>query len=78
MALTYILGQFLNVFIPSAVGLAMLLLVALYPVLVEIGCTPVSVAAVLATTACLDLGPASGASNKAAEVIGIDVASYFI
>ncbi|WEM45199.1 C4-dicarboxylate transporter DcuC (plasmid) [Photobacterium sp. DA100] len=78
LALTYILGQFLNVFIPSAVGLAMLLLVALYPVLVGIGCTPASVAAVLATTACLDLGPASGASNKAAEVIGIDAASYFI
>ena len=78
LALAYILGQFLNVFIPSAVGLAMLLLVALYPVLVSIGCTPASVAAVLATTACLDLGPASGASNKAAEVIGIDAASYFV
>lgn len=78
LALAYILGQFLNVFIPSAVGLAMLLLVALYPVLVNIGCTPASVAAVLATTACLDLGPASGASNKAAEVIGIDAASYFV
>lgn len=78
LALAYILGQFLNVFIPSAVGLAMLLLVALYPVLVGIGCTPASVAAVLATTSCLDLGPASGASNKAAEVIGIDAASYFV
>ncbi|MCY9865271.1 C4-dicarboxylate transporter DcuC [Vibrio coralliirubri] len=78
LAIAYILGQFLNVFIPSAVGLAMLLLVALYPVLVGIGCTPASVAAVLATTACLDLGPASGASNKAAEVIGIDAASYFV
>lgn len=78
LAFAYILGQFLNVFIPSAVGLAMLLLVALYPVLVGIGCTPASIAAVLATTACLDLGPASGASNKAAEVIGIDAASYFV
>ncbi|CAH8192652.1 C4-dicarboxylate transporter [Vibrio aestuarianus] len=78
LAFAYILGQFLNVFIPSAVGLAMLLLVALYPTLVNIGCSPASVAAVLATTACLDLGPASGASNKAAEVIGIDAASYFV
>lgn len=78
LAMAYLLGQFLNVFIPSAVGLAMLLLVALYPVLVGVGCTPSSVAAVLATTACLDLGPASGASNKAAEVIGIDAASYFV
>lgn len=78
LGLSYLLGQALNIFIPSAVGLAMLLLVALYPVLVNLGCTPASVAAVLATTACLDLGPASGASNKAAEVIGIDAASYFV
>ncbi|MGO2282158.1 MAG: C4-dicarboxylate transporter DcuC [Vibrio casei] len=78
LAIAYLVGQGLNVFIPSAVGLAMLLLVALYPVLVGIGCTPASVAAVLATTACLDLGPASGTANKAAEVIGIDAASYFI
>ncbi|UJF17936.1 C4-dicarboxylate transporter DcuC [Vibrio sp. SS-MA-C1-2] len=78
LAFTYILGQTLNIFIPSAVGLAMLLLVALYPILVGIGCNPAAVAAVLATTACLDLGPASGASNKAAEIIGIDAASYFV
>lgn len=70
LALTYIIGQILNIFIPSAVGLAMLLLVALYPVLVKIGCTPAATAAVLATTACLDLGPGSGNSNRAAEVIG--------
>lgn len=78
LGFTYIIGQVLNIFIPSAVGLAMLLLIALYPVLVSIGCTPASVAAVLATSACLDLGPASGASNKAAEIIGIDAASYFV
>lgn len=78
LALTYIIGQLINIFIPSAVGLAMLLLVALYPVLVRIGCTPAATAAVLATTACLDLGPGSGNSNRAAEVIGIDAANYFL
>ncbi|MBC7003265.1 C4-dicarboxylate transporter DcuC [Photobacterium sp. BZF1] len=78
LALTYIIGQILNIFIPSAVGLAMLLLVALYPVLVKIGCTPAATAAVLATTACLDLGPGSGNSNRAAEVIGVDAANYFV
>ena len=31
----------------------------------------------VATTGCLDLGPASSAANKAAEVSGIDVATYF-
>lgn len=78
LAFTYLLGQVLNIFIPSAVGLAMLLLVALYPVLIKVGCSPAASAAVIATTACLDLGPASGASNKAADVIGIDAATYFV
>lgn len=78
LALAYIVGQILNIFIPSAAGLALLLLVAMYPALVGAGCNPVATAAVLATTACLDLGPASGNSNKAAQVINIDEASYFI
>ncbi|MGF1697779.1 C4-dicarboxylate transporter DcuC [Vibrio lamellibrachiae] len=78
LALAYIIGQLINVFIPSATGLALLLLVAMYPVLVGVGCNPAAAAAVVATTGCLDLGPASSAVNKAAEVSGIDVATYFV
>ncbi|MGF1707034.1 C4-dicarboxylate transporter DcuC [Enterovibrio baiacu] len=77
LALAYIIGQLINIFIPSATGLALLLLVAMYPVLVGVGCNPAAAAAVVATTGCLDLGPASSAANKAAEVSGIDVATYF-
>lgn len=76
LALAYIIDQLINIFIPSATGLALLLLVAMYPVLVGVGCNPAA-AAVVATTGCLDLGPASSAANKAAEVSGIDVATYF-
>jgi DcuC family C4-dicarboxylate transporter len=50
----------------------------MYPVLVGVGCNPAASAAVVATTGCLDLGPASSAANKAAEVSGIDVATYFV
>ncbi|TFH90115.1 C4-dicarboxylate transporter DcuC [Vibrio ouci] len=78
LAMAYITGQLINIFIPSATGLALLLLVAMYPVLVGVGCNPAAAAAVVATTGCLDLGPASSAANKAAEVAGIDVATYFI
>ncbi|KLV05235.1 C4-dicarboxylate ABC transporter [Photobacterium aquae] len=77
LAMAYIIGQLINIFIPSATGLALLLLVAMYPVLVGVGCNPAAAAAVVATTGCLDLGPASSAANKAAEVSGIDVATYF-
>ncbi len=78
LAMAYIIGQLINIFIPSATGLALLLLVAMYPVLVGVGCNPAASAAVVATTGCLDLGPASSASNKAAEVAGIEVATYFV
>ena len=78
LAITYAAGQFLNIFIPSAAGLAMLLLVAIYPTLVQLGIRPVAAAAVIGTTACLDLGPASPASNVAAEVIGISPIEYFV
>lgn len=78
LALAYVVGQILNVFVPSAAGLAMLLLVALYPTLVKLGLRPVSVAAVIGTTACLDLGPASGASNVAAGVSSMAPVVYFV
>lgn len=78
LAMAYIIGQLINIFIPSATGLALLLLVAMYPILVGVGCNPAAAAAVVATTGCLDLGPASSAANKAAEVSGIDVATYFV
>ena len=78
LSITYVAGQGLNVFIPSAAGLAMLLLVAMYPTLVQLGIRPVAAAAVIGTTACLDLGPASAASNVAAETIGISPIEYFV
>jgi DcuC family C4-dicarboxylate transporter len=46
--------------------------------LVQLGVRPVAAAAVIGTTACLDLGPASPASNVAAEVIGISPIEYFV
>jgi C4-dicarboxylate transporter, DcuC family len=78
LAFAYIIGQLLNVFIPSAAGLAMLLLVAMYPTLSRLGARPVAVAAVIGTTACLDLGPASAASNVAATVCGLEPVVYFV
>ncbi len=51
LAITYVTGQMLNVFIPSAAGLAMLLLVAMFPTLVRLGIRPAAAAAVIGTTA---------------------------
>jgi len=78
LALSYVVGQFLNIFIPSAAGLSILLMATLYPVLVELGVSRLSAAALVGTAACLDLGPASGASNMAATTAGLDTMEYFI
>lgn len=78
MALGYIMGQILNVFIPSASGLGLLLMVTLYPILVRLGVSKMSAVAVIATSACLDLGPASGNVNLAAKTADMPVTEYFV
>ncbi|WP_339777283.1 C4-dicarboxylate transporter DcuC [uncultured Thalassospira sp.] len=77
LAIGYAVGQVLNIFIPSAAGLAMLLLVTLYPTLVKLGVSRAAAAAMIGTTSVLDLGPASGTANLAAHTANIDVAIFF-
>ena len=78
LGLAYLVGQLLTVFIPSAVGLGMLLMVTIYPLLVAVGVSRLSAAAVVATASCLDLGPASGNSLLAAEISNLHVMEFFI
>lgn len=78
LALAYTVGQLLNIFIPSAAGLAVLLMATVYPILIALGVSRLSAVSVIATTACLDLGPASGATNIAAEASAIDTMTYFV
>lgn len=78
LSCTYILAQCLCIIIPSAAGLAMLLMVTVYPLLRGMGISRLSAAAVIATGSCLDLGPASSNANIAAEVSGMSVQEYFL
>lgn len=78
LALGYAVGQVLNIFIPSAAGLAMLLLATFFPTLVRLGVSRAAAAAMIGTTAMLDLGPASGNVNLAAKAAGMDVSIYFV
>lgn len=78
LSISYILGQILNIFIPSASGLGLLLMATLYPILVKLGVSKLSATAVIATTACLDLGPASGNSNLVSKTAEIESAVYFV
>ena len=77
MALTYVLGQFLALFITSASGLGLLLMVTMFPILVGLGVSPLSAVAVISTTQSLDIGPGSGNSVLSATNAGMDIANYF-
>lgn len=78
LALGLIVGQLLAIVISSASGLGLLLMVTMYPVLVRLGVSPLAACAMIGTTQCLDIGPASGNSNLAARTVDLDVITYFL
>jgi DcuC family C4-dicarboxylate transporter len=78
LALTYVIGQFIALFINSAVGLGLLLMASVYPLLITLGVTRVAAASVIATTCCLDLGPSSSNALRAAELVKVDIITYFV
>ncbi|GKX57091.1 C4-dicarboxylate ABC transporter [Leminorella grimontii] len=77
LALGYICAQMLHVAISSAAGLAMLLLVTFFPVLVRLGVSKAAAAAMIGLCAFMDLGPAVGTANLAAKHAGMEAAVYF-
>ena len=78
LALTYVVGQFIALFVNSAVGLGLLLMASIYPLLIALGVSRLSAAAVIASTCCLDLGPSSSNAIRAADLVGTDVVTFFI
>ena len=77
LAIGYILSQFLHVAISSAAGLAMLLLVTFFPVLVRLGVSKAAAASMIGMSAFMDLGPAVGTANLAAKHAGMESAVFF-
>ncbi len=78
VAIAVIFAQIMNLFIPSASGLSMLLLVTLFPLLRGLGVTAASAAAALASSACWEVGPASGSTSISAELSGMSTMSFFM
>ncbi|CAK7009972.1 MAG: Putative cryptic C4-dicarboxylate transporter DcuD [Desulfovibrio sp.] len=77
LSCTYILGQFMAQFITSASGLGMLLMVTLYPTLVNTGVSRLSAVAVIGTTMTIEWGILETNSIFAAEVAGMKMPEYF-
>lgn len=77
LALTSILTNFLAMFIGSASGFGLLLMVTMFPVLVKLGVSRLAAAAVIATASAPGWGPAASDNIFAAELAGMDIIPYF-
>ena len=78
LALSYIMGQWMFAVIPSAAGLAMLLLIVVYPILVGLGVSRAAAAAAIGTTGGMSMGPAAGTAILAAQVSNLEPIIYFV
>jgi DcuC family C4-dicarboxylate transporter len=72
------IGQILFIAIPSAAGLALLLMASLFPILINLGVSRVSAASVISASTALGLGPASAITVSAATIIEMDVVVFFL
>ena len=85
VVLAFILGVLMKMAITSAAGLGVLLMATMFPIMLRLGVSRAAATAVIATTGCIDLGPAAGINAAIVDAAGIltsdgkaDVARYFI
>jgi C4-dicarboxylate transporter, DcuC family len=71
------IGQFLFISIPSAAGLALLLMATVYPIITSLGVSRLSAVALITATTSLGIGPASAIALSAANVIEMDISVFF-
>jgi DcuC family C4-dicarboxylate transporter len=75
---SFLVSQIMVIFVPSHAGLALLLMVTLYPILVRSGVSPMSALGVIGCAQFMDVGPGSGNAILAAQTSGLDVSEYFV
>lgn len=75
---SFLVSQIMVIFVPSHAGLALLLMVTLYPILIRSGVSPLSALGVIGCAQYVDVGPGSGNAILAAQTAGIDVSEYFV
>ena len=78
LMLGYVIGEVLNIFVPSHAGLALLLMLTMYPILRQAGISKLTACAVIATAKFTDIGPVSSNAVLAAHSAGLDPTIYFI
>ncbi|MDR3566310.1 MAG: C4-dicarboxylate transporter DcuC [Negativicutes bacterium] len=78
LVLSFYISQFLVLFIPSHAGLALLLMVTMYPVLIRAGVSKMSALGVIGCAQYMDVGPGSGNEILAATICNLDPAVFFV
>ena len=78
MSLAYLIGQAISIFIPSHAGLALLLMLTMYPLLIKSGISKLSALAIITTAKFTDIGAVSSNAILAAHTAGLDPVTYFI
>lgn len=78
LAIVFLVCVVLQMFVTSATGLGLLLMVTMYPVLRNIGLSPASAAAVCASPAAFEIGVTQVNANFAASQSGMDITEYFL
>ncbi|GKX56945.1 C4-dicarboxylate ABC transporter [Leminorella grimontii] len=74
----FIVSQIIGMAIPSASGLALMLMVTLYPVMIRAGVSRLTAVAIIGSSRFFDLGPGSANCLLAAKTSGIEWAEYFL
>ncbi|EAZ95241.1 hypothetical protein FBBAL38_09639 [Flavobacteria bacterium BAL38] len=72
------IGQVLFIAIPSAAGLALLLMASLFPILINLGVSKTAAASVITAGTALGIGPASVITASACSIVNISAITMFI
>ena len=77
LALSWVLGLCIGLCINSASGLAMLLMVTVFPILLGLGVSRLAATAAVASTLCFDWSPSDTGTILSAETAGVDPVLYW-
>ncbi len=78
LGLAYLIGIFVSLFITSATGLGLMLMVTLYPVMLGAGISKASAVGVIATSQAFELGHVQSNVVRASEAINMTPVNYFV
>ncbi len=77
-SICYLVAVFVSLFVTSATGLGLLLMVTMYPVMRNLGISPASACGVIATSQAFEIGPTQTNAIFSAGQSGMDPTSYFV